>query len=186
MNDGRRRAEPESADVVNSTRMPHRGVPSMPDENSNTQHPNRADQLVDLGKKLIETITGSVTGEITKAMAAIADVAGKGTIVFLQSFGAALIVFCLAMKIEVGSKSLGHLTRSEYITTIVAGFVFVIAGTCIRFYILKSALDAQKSISQAGQEIMKVQAGAANRQLEKITGAGISAIRSKPELPPGV
>jgi hypothetical protein len=158
-----------------------------PDQEGEVKISERSDQIIEVGKKLIEAVSGSVTGEITKAMDAISGVAQKGTIVFLQSFGAALIVFCIVMKVEIGSRALGVMTSGEYIATLVAGFLFVMAGTAMRFYILRAALQAQKDISEAGQDIMKAQIGAANRQVERITDAASGAFRRKePQLPAGV
>jgi len=160
----------------------------MPDEQNKQDqlvHSQKADQIINTGKKVIELVSGSVTKEITDAMTAISGIAQKGTIIFLQSFGAGLIVICLAMKIDIEGFSMAKLTSQEYVVTVFAGLLFILAGSGMRFYILMSSLDLQKTLRQAGQDIMKKQADAANKQLEQIGEKAQEVATAPIVLPPG-
>ena len=139
------------------------------------QLPDKTQQIIAIGHKAIEMGSDSVTKQITGTMNAIGSIAQKGTIIFLQSFGAALILLCIATKIKLGTYELSTLTHSEYIVTVFGGLLFILAGSAIRFYILKVALEEERAISQAGRDIMKSQAEAANGQIEIITKASTEA-----------
>ncbi|HTW81703.1 MAG TPA: hypothetical protein VME23_19300, partial [Terracidiphilus sp.] len=92
---------------------------------------------------------------------------------------------CLAMKIDIEGFSMAKLTSQEYVVTVFAGLLFILAGSGMRFYILMSSLDLQKTLRQAGQDIMKKQADAANKQLEQIGEKAQEVATAPIVLPPG-
>jgi len=160
----------------------------MPDhtalEQRNQSFEPKSSQVLEFATSIIGKLTGSATEEVTKAISALGTVVEKGTIVFLQAFGAVMIVWGCVLRTHVRIEYphngpvngpplvITGLQPSEFGLMMALGIVLILAGALYDFCAYRWKVQAYNEQRKAVESSGKIMADVAKTGMSTVAEMG--------------
>ena len=127
--------------------------------------------ILDFAKTAFENLSSSVSGEMADAATKLGNLAEKGTIRFLLSFGGALMAVSLVTKLEIHGFHVAKTEPKEFISMMILGLLLIISGVVFDVYTYHREMNIYEEDQRANRERRKFAADVAQTGMKALAGA---------------
>lgn len=132
-----------------------------------TNMQNAEQSNADETNETLNSLTGSLS-VLADTATKMAEVAEKGPSMFLMGLGATIILFAMAIKIEVFGVNMSNINTTEFIFLLVTGWLFLGAAFLVKFLQYKDQFNMKKMIWEAGEKQLEKIQNEQNKRAENI------------------